>query len=737
MNIAEFIDSYRDSIASQVIASYPPLYQPSELRTPLPRLLRRPMGGQAAAIRGTALSLQAHPGTIVVGEMGTGKTFIAAAAAHLAGFRRIIVVCPPHLTPKWKREVEQTIPSATAVIVSSITDLEKSRRILTMGPVFIILSRERAKLSYQWKPAVVERYARLNGQLLRDEETYEPFTALHCPDCNHPAVDKEGLPVSWSDVSRRKHVCARCGTPLWCADNHGPRRYPLSEYIKHRFRGHFDLFIGDEVHEYKERGSAQGIAAGVLAEAAGRSLTLTGTLMGGYASTLFHLLYRFSPAIRSTFEHNQDSRWVDAYGFREYTISKDDDVTFDGRSSRRRGRRKQVKERPGVSPSVLFHLIGNTVFLRLADVASDLPPYREQVIVSPLSHEPAHYDDLTQAGCYRKVYTSMRKAMKDALQDGSKRLLSIYLQATLAYPDACTQGETIIDPVTNELLVQVPPLEQHITYPKEQALVDLIKREKAEGRRVLVYCTHTGRRDVTSRVRDVLRSEGFNAAVLYADTVPPDKREGWVEHQVSRGIDVLICHPRLVQTGLDLLQFPTICWFETEYSVYTMRQASRRSWRIGQQHDVRVIYMAYAHTVQADALQLVARKLQASLAIEGELPEQGLATHGDDGDDLILALAKRIVNGETDDGAIEELFAHANSIEAEAEEFLVSDDWHVDEPEPEPPPPAPVVQSVMTWDDFLRAADAATPMRRGRRTAQPQASMSMFEWAVQEQEVPA
>ena len=60
-------------------------------------------------------------------------------------------------------------------------------------------------------------------------------------------------------------------------------------------RGFFDLLIGDEIHEYKGRGSAQGIAAGVLADACGKSLTLTGTLSGGYASTLFHLLYRFSP----------------------------------------------------------------------------------------------------------------------------------------------------------------------------------------------------------------------------------------------------------------------------------------------------------------------------------------------------------------------------------------------------------------------------------------------------------
>ena len=77
-----------------------------------------------------------------------------------------------------------------------------------------------------------------------------------------------------------------------------------------------------------------------------------------------------------------------------------------------------------------------------------------------------------------------------------------------------------------------------------------------------------------------------------------------------------------------------------------MRQASRRSWRIGQTQSVRVVFMSYRGTLQADALKLVAKKLQSSLAIEGELPEDGLAAFGDDGDDLMMALARRIVSGE-------------------------------------------------------------------------------------------
>ncbi len=76
---------------------------------------------------------------------------------------------------------------------------------------------------------------------------------------------------------------------------------------------------------------------------------------------------------------------------------------------------------------------------------------------------------------------------------------------------------------------------------------------------------------------------------------------------------------------------------QTDYSVYTMRKASRRSWRIGQTCPVKVVFFAYRNTLQADALTLVARKLQSSLAVEGELPEDGLAAYGDDGADLLLA----------------------------------------------------------------------------------------------------
>ena len=779
MNLGEFIDSYREAIAQRVVESYPPLYRPSENGQRLPPLLRTPLGAQEDAIRGAALSLRTHRGTTVVGEMGTGKTFIGAAAAHMAGFRKILILCPPHLTKKWKREVEQTVPFARAAIVASITDLERLRLSAGIGPLFAVMSRERAKLSYRWKPAVVRRWASAAGRLVRDEETGEPFLVPCCPDCTAQIVDKDGVPLSDADLSRRKRTCESCGSPLWQADNSGPRRYPLSDYVKHRMRGFFDLLIGDEIHEYKGRGSAQGIAAGVLADACGKSLSLTGTLLGGYSSTIFHLLYRFSPEIRTEFGRSEEGRWIQRYGFLEHSMGKpDDDSTEDGRFSRRKAYRKVTRERPGLAPAALFHLIGNSVFLRLSDVASGLPVYDEQILLSSMDSE----EDSTgysQRSAYNAVFEKLRKALADALKKGSKKLLSTYLQTLLAYPDGCTRGETVFDPQTGNPLVQVPPLSEERLYPKEKALVDLVAAERLEGRRVLVYATHTGTRDITGRMDDILTRHGFRVAVMKADAVAPDRREAWVADRVKQGIDVMICHPRLVQTGLDLIDFPTICWYETDYSVYVMRQASRRSWRIGQTRPVKVVFMSYRNTLQADALKLVAKKLQSSLAVEGELPEDGLAAYGDDGDDLMMALARRIVSGDGDETeTVEEVFSRARDAETTAEEYLVDDGWKAVEIEPEAvtangngkhanghhdaidgigptadlfpanrhapangnsangnghhdsKAPEPQ-QSLFSWAEFLVEEPVGS---RGRKSKPQSATLSMFEWAMTQEQ---
>ena len=206
-----------------------------------------------------------------------------------------------------------------------------------------------------------------------------------------------------------------------------------------------------------------------------------------------------------------------------------------------------------------------------------------------------------------------------------------------------------------------------------------------------------------------------------------------------------------------------------DYSVYVMRQASRRSWRIGQTRPVKVVFMSYRNTLQADALKLVAKKMQSSLAVEGELPEDGLAAYGDD---MMMALARKIVSGDEEDEAetVEAVFAQARDAEAASEEFLVDDGWKPVEIGPEAAPvngnghhaggigptvelvldtghhangnghaavevngnghsdeiPEPQ-QSLFSWAEFMAGEPAQSQGRNGR--AKP-SSLSLFEWAL-------
>ena len=73
---------------------------------------------------------------------------------------------------------------------------------------------------------------------------------------------------------------------------------------------------------------------------------------------------------------------------------------------------------------------------------------------------------------------------------------------------------------------------------------------------------------------------------------PPEQREAWIAQKVREGVQVTISHPKIIETGIDLLNHASLIFFESGYSLHTLRQASRRSRRIGQRQSVRVLLPA-------------------------------------------------------------------------------------------------------------------------------------------------
>jgi hypothetical protein len=153
-----------------------------------------------------------------------------------------------------------------------------------------------------------------------------------------------------------------------------------------------------------------------------------------------------------------------------------------------------------------------------------------------------------------------------------------------------------------------------------------------------------------ARLEAMLADAGLKVLVLRSE-VPLVKREAWIDEHCA-AVDVVISHPRLVETGLDLFSkrpaghnFCTLVFYETGYNLFTLRQASRRAWRIGQPKPCKVVYLYYAGTMQERALALRGKKLAAAQALEGKFSSDGLvAMAGDDGMEVALAksLAERM-----------------------------------------------------------------------------------------------
>ena len=659
-NVTGYLKIFGNNLAEKVKDNAKPLFNPGDAWDPkMDSLLRQPFAAQGDVIMSLVKVFEKQNSAIICGEMGSGKSLIGSSLPYIStnGNRppRTLIMVPGHLVKKWRREVIETIPNAKAQIIRKLKDvMQIDMHGDNKVPEYYIISKDKAKLGYAWVPAV--NFSQINNGWV-------------CPSCGGVIVNKDGVPVDIDYFKKRKRFCVSCTGPLWQADNSRMRRYAVSEYIKKHMNGFFDFFIADEVHELKGGSTAQGNSFGALASACKKTIAMTGTLLGGYGDDIFYILYRLSPNTmkQEGLEYHRISEWMSRYGVLEkITKYSAEDNTCS------RGRKKStiLKRKPGISPMVFSnHLMEKCAFLHLADIALELPAISEQVVCIDMESE--------LESAYNKLEAELAKAMKAALMQGSKRLLGAYLNSLLCYPDKPFDNPPVTDPrtrdlpVENQKIIAIPTeLSKAKTYSKEEQLAQIAKTEAKLGRKCFVFATYTGTKDITPRLKDILEREGLRAEILRS-TVKPELREEWVKTKVSQGVDVIIANPKLVETGLDLLDFPTIIFHQTGYSVYTLRQASRRSWRIGQGRDVKVYYLFYKDTIQEKALQLMGSKMEASLAIEGKFSEEGLMAMTQ-GEDMNTALAKALVEGIDVEGA-EDIWRKINLKNAEMTGKKVAD----------------------------------------------------------------
>jgi superfamily II DNA or RNA helicase len=688
--IYDYMRRHAALLGDRILDEYPALHQFDDVvSSRIEELLRKPFPAQTIAIMGVAKRWQQARTAMVVAECGTGKTLISLGAIHVHSqgnpFTALAMV-PPHLVEKWAREAFLTLPGLRVFLIDDLRnggDENKSHgvnevrlrqgRIVREGlhttlselrlrkdspssrkrwlslcgrPSLFIVGRERAKLGYFWRHAYrVPRSGPYLGCVV-NSDTGMPVIV---DDSRLTAVQFEQYKISESIECLGDKPCRPFHSPLWQADSDKIQRTAPIEFIGRYMAGWFDYAICDEVHQLAGD-TAQGNALGTLAACSDRIVGLTGTLLGGYADDLFNTLFRLEAGKMKErgYEWGATGRssFTQDYGVLE-TITKVEPA--DNKCSKAKAT-TVVRRKPGASP-LLFgeFLMQLCAFVFLEDISGELPAYEEtylSVTMDPLLRE-----------AYGELEDDIRQALKE--HRGNRSVLSTMLNTLLLYPDhphglGTLYGAEFDSEAKRKVsfvIARTRDLPEDCLYSKEKRLLQEIKQELGEGRRCQVFAVYTRKHDVTARLERILRKEGIRTSVLRAN-VDTSKREAWYARQIKDGTQVVICHPKLVETGLDLLDFPTILFYESGYSLHTLRQASRRSWRIGQRRPVRVKFLCYEGTMQTACLRLMGKKLLVALTMEGKFAGEGLQNIDED-DDMLSAMARELVErngiGETAD----------------------------------------------------------------------------------------
>lgn len=462
---------------------------------------------------------------------------------------------------------------------------------------------------------------RVDGTLVRNGKPRRHVKALH-------AVLSEVL-------GRARFRVSKCDEPLYQAT--GPCRMPLASWIHKRRAACYDMLIIDEAHELSSRDSAQTAAGQKLMEAKVPTMLLTGSLLNGYAESVYMNMYGISPDFRREYGRDNVARFIDRYGYWKRIVQHKDSegkiLAFGSQSERVIRSCRKAGVAPGILPLFqLAHILPLAVTLQKEDLGLGIPPRTDEKV------ELEAAGDLESN--YKALFNRVREEIKDTrFQPGLAGKLWGAMARMPSYLDLACVGNT--DDSTFELrwpdnvperggdvIMTVPLLDPSVPLPKEQWILDRVAKEVAEGRNVIVLCWHTR---LIKRMTGLIQDAGFKAIALDPAKVGTAKRQGWIDRKVVKAkVQVMVCNPVVIQTGLNnLVHFSTQIWAENPMcNAIVFRQACGRIDRIGQDLPSSVVFPVYENSAQRAQHRLLMHKVGVSKSVDGLDPEEALRAAG-------------------------------------------------------------------------------------------------------------
>ncbi len=428
-----------------------------------------------------------------------------------------------------------------------------------------------------------------------------------------------------------------------------PRRVALAGHISKHYPDLFHLLVLDEGHEYATEGSAQERSAHRLTSLGLPVILMTGTIMNGYAESLFMNMWSLSPNFRLEFAREDKQRFIDRYGYRKRIVEDKDKesgeiLEYGAYTDRVTRCERVIGNAPGVLPLFLLrHLLPVAVTLHKADLAIDLPKCTQHC------HKVDPGKDLMQG--YESLLSALLKQIKeDQFQPDLAGRLWGQLAELPSYLDRATDDVGNVEngwyeirypeSLDSKLVTMQKPLPASTILPKEQWMLDQVERELAEGRNVMVFPWHVA---LLPRIARLISERiGEPVPILHASKVATGKRQDWIDaNVVKKKRRVLVTNPVAIQTGLNnLVHFASEIWMENPAcNPVIFRQAGGRVDRIGQKLETRIHYPVYVGTLQEQLYDLLMKKVAVSVSTDGLDPESALQAAGVGEDEYLAGLS--------------------------------------------------------------------------------------------------
>jgi len=232
-SVTQYLNTFGVQIAERIKGQFEPLFDPAT-ESLSPEILavnahiKRNAGyslydAQLAVAEAHKRCLEQQKATLCIAECGAGKTKIGITALHAyqqgkssaARAKHFnIILCPSHMTKKWVREIEESLPSTFATVITSITELNKVYAAYERDnkTCYVIMSKEKARDGHMLRPAAFWSKRR---------------NAFVCPNCYASVmvelIDCDSTYVVPADPfffrreNKQNHKCRECNSLLWTA----------------------------------------------------------------------------------------------------------------------------------------------------------------------------------------------------------------------------------------------------------------------------------------------------------------------------------------------------------------------------------------------------------------------------------------------------------------------------------------------------------------------------------------